>query len=96
MEKVENICSMIENEEEYLGKLTGYLSQLNETVSYILACAEDPANPFQINVEFVLQNLKDILYGIEQQDSVFLLDALRYGLMEIYKYGVDGLQSEEM
>ncbi|MCM1258661.1 MAG: hypothetical protein NC307_12505, partial [Roseburia sp.] len=93
--KVEYICRLIENEKEYLGELTGYLPILNETMVYILNCAQDPNIPFMINEQFVLQVLKDVLYGIEHQDSVFLLDTLRYGLLEIYCYGKKELQSEE-
>ena len=94
--RVDAICRLIENEDEYNGELTGYLPFLNQIISYLLGCSQNPAVSFTINEQFVLQVLQDILYGIEHQDSVFLLDALRYGLLEIYKYGIEELQSEEI
>lgn len=93
--KVEYICHLIENDKEYLGELTEYLPALNETIGFILSCAQNLEIPFMINEQFVLQVLKDVLYGIEHQDSVLLLDALRYGLLEIYCYGKKELKSEE-
>lgn len=98
IEKVDGICRLIENENEneYIGELTGYLPALNQTIRFILTSSQNPENPFMINEQFVLQTLKDILYGIENRDAVFLLDTLRYGLLEIYNYGKDELQSEEV
>lgn len=92
IEKVESVCSLIENEQEYMGELTEYLPVLNETIQYLLTCSRNPDIPLMIDGQFVLQLLKDILYGMEQQDSVFLLDALRYGLLELYSYSRDNLQ----
>lgn len=96
MDKLDRICSLIENEEEYASILNGYLTELNQTVNYLLLCSQDETNPFTINEQFVVQVLEDILYGMEYQDSVMLLDVIRYGLMEIYRYGKDELQSEEV
>lgn len=95
IERVENICQLIENREEYNEELTRYVGTLNKMVNDILACSQNAAIPFIINEEFVLQVLKDIIYGMENKDSVFLLDTLRYGLLEIYDYTVDELQSGE-
>lgn len=96
MNKVDFICQLIEDKKDYLGELAGYLPELNQTIGFMLECAGDPANPFIINEEFLLQVLRDILYGMEQQDTVFLLDVLRHGLMEIYRYGKEKLQSGEV
>lgn len=96
IEKLDQICVLIENEEAYAAVLNGYLPELNQTIHYILDCSQDATKPFTINEQFVVQVLEDILYGMEHQDSVILLDAIRYGLMEIYSYGRDGLQSEEV
>lgn len=92
IEKVESICNLIENEQEYMGELTGYLPVLNETIQYLLAYSQNPDIPLMIEEQFVVQLLQDILYGMEQQDSVFLLDALRYGLLELYCDSRDILQ----
>lgn len=96
MDKLNVICDLIENEKEYASTLNGYLTELNQTVNYLLLCSQDETNPFTINEQFVVQVLGDILYGMEYQDSVILLDVIRYGLMEIYRYGKDELQSEEV
>ena len=95
IERVENICRLIENREEYNEELTSYVGALNTMVNDILACSQNQAIPFFINEEFVLHVLKDIIYGMENKDSVFLLDTLRYGLLEIYYYTVEELQSGE-
>lgn len=94
IEKVDFICCQIEQEEEYLGELMEYLPVLNQVIQVILACAKDPEIPFDINEAFVLQILKDIIYGIEHKDAVFLLDTLRYGLQEVYRYTIMMLQGE--
>ncbi|MCM1256270.1 MAG: hypothetical protein NC307_00255 [Roseburia sp.] len=92
IDRVEAICGLIENEQEYMGELTGYLPMLNQTVNYLLTGSQSPEISFHIEEQFVIQLLNDILYGIEQQDTVFLLDALRYGLKELYSYCRDSLQ----
>lgn len=94
--KVNEICRLIENEEEYNGALNEYLPKLNLIINDLLLYAQDEESSFTINEQFVIQVLQDVLYGMEYQDSVILLDALRYGLLEIYSYGIDELQSEEV
>lgn len=94
MERIQHICCLIENGEAYLEELTTYLTALNRIIGAILSYAANQGNSFFINEEFVVQVLKDIVYGIEHKDSVFLLDVLRYGLLEIYSYTRDELQSE--
>lgn len=96
MDRLDKICDLIENEGEYTSILKEYLPVLNQTIHYILLCSQDPTISFDINEQFVVQVLEDILYGMEHQDSVILLDTIRYGLMEIYSYGKDELQSEEV
>ena len=95
VERVENICRLIENREEYNEELTSYVGTLNKMVNDILACSQNREIPFFINEEFVLQVLKDIIYGMENKDSVFLVDTLRYGLLEIYYYTIEELQNGE-
>ena len=93
IEIVKDICFLIENEEGYQERLAGYFPVLTETIEYILNCAHSPEISFVVNERFVIQVLKDILYGMEHQDSVFLLDVLRHGLLDLYEYGKDSLQS---
>lgn len=86
IETAEQIGNKIENGEEYMEDVREYLPSLNQMLTSIFQIAQKPETAFDINTEFVLQVLNDILYGIEHRDSVFLLDVLRYGLLEIYYY----------
>lgn len=86
IETAEEIGNKIENGEEYMEDIRDYLPSLNQMVTSIFQIAQEPDSVLEINAEFVLQVLNDILYGMEHRDSVFLLDVLRYGLLEIYYY----------
>ena len=88
---VEKIGDQIERGENYIEEIQGYLPSLNQIITEIFQMTE--ALP-ELNQEFVVQVLNDILYGIEHGDSVYLLDVLRYGLLEIYNYIKTELQSE--
>ena len=92
--KIKNICTLIEDEKEYIYELKANISKIQENICLILSYAQEGQHAFEINEEFVLQVLKDIVYGIEHQDAVFLLDALRYGLLQIYYYAAGELKSE--
>lgn len=95
IERVELIAKKIESNEAYMEELKGYLPMLNQTILTLFDVIQNCTIPIEINSEFVLQVLNDILYGIEQEDSVYLLDVLRYGLIEIYVYIGMELQREE-
>lgn len=86
IETAEEIGNKIENGEEYMEDIRDYLPSLNQMLTSIFQIAQKSDSVLEINVEFVLQVLNDILYGMEHRDSVFLLDVLRYGLLEIYYY----------
>lgn len=86
IEIVEDLSDKIEIGDDYLEQLKGYLPLLNQMIHTIFSLKEDPQVCLQIDLEYVMRVLKDILYGIEQDDRVFLLDSLRYGLLEIYYY----------
>lgn len=90
LETAMEIGNKIENGEEYMEEIRQYLPSLNELVTEIFRMAE---NGLEIDTKFVLQVLNDILYGIEHRDSVYLLDVLRYGLLEIYDYLADEFQN---
>ncbi len=93
LESAEKIGNKIENGEEYMEEIRQYLPSLNQLVTEIFRMAQDPENGLEIDTEFVLQVLNDILYGIEHRDSVYLLDVLRYGLLEIYDYLAEEIQN---
>ena len=86
-ERVEAIAARIEQGQPYMDELKSYLPTL--TISEV---NQNTANPFEIDQNFVLQVLNDIIYGIEKEDSVCLADVLRYGLLEIYDYAETELQ----
>ncbi|EOT23610.1 hypothetical protein VSQ32_15365 [Lachnospiraceae bacterium KK002] len=94
IELVEKISCKIESGEPYMESLRIYLPSLNQMVTTIINMVQVPEISLELNQAFVLQVLQDILYGIENEDSVFLLDVLRYGLLEIYHYVETELQSE--
>lgn len=93
IEVVETIANKIENGQTYMDELKAYLPKLNRVIIDILKNVND--KKIELNQNFVLQVLSDIIYGIEQEDSVFLEDVLRYGLIEIYDYVSAELQSED-
>lgn len=94
IELVEKIGDKIENRNPYMEDLREYLPFLNQIITTIVGLIQEPEISLELNQGFILQVLNDILYGIENEDSVFLLDVLRYGLLEIYHYVETELQSE--
>ena len=92
MECIVEITDKIDNRQEYMEELKKYLPYMNQVIPEILKKSEDPQIEFELNDEFVLQVLQDILYCIENEDSVFLQDVLQNGLMEIYKYTLSELE----
>ena len=85
-DQVLRIIDQIENKEPYMEDMRGYLTSLNEITKEIIRLTDDPQIVLDLNKQFYLQVLNDIMYGIENEDSVFLLDVLQYGLLEIYNY----------
>lgn len=83
---VGEITDKMENGENYFDELQGYLPPLNQMITEIFELINNPQIRLDVNRDFILQVLNDIAYGMEQEDRVFLLDVLRYGLLEIYYY----------
>lgn len=92
IEAVEAIGNKIEADEPYMDAMRAYVPSLSQMITTVYQLAEEGA--LQLSQEFVTQVLNDILYGMEQEDAVFLLDVLRYGLLEIYDYLLAELQKE--
>ena len=92
---VEQISIQIENGENYLEELKGYLPLLNQLIILLFEKIADPQIDLDVNQDFILQVLNDIIYGIEQEDTVYLLDVLRYGLLELFDYIMAELQGDE-
>lgn len=94
---IENICKItekIENRQDYMEDLKEYIPHMNQIIPKIINLSTDSRSNLDLNNEFVLQVLKDILYGVENEDSVFLQDVLQNGLLEIYKYIITELEGE--
>lgn len=89
IEQINRICNLIDNGEDYLGAAISELAEITEIMNVIL-------ENYDINEQFVLQVLKDIVYGVEQKDSVILRDTFRYGLLKIYSYVNENDQREEV
>ena len=94
IEIVQCICNKIENQEAYIEDIRGYLPSLNQMITSIFTNMQQGQISLELNQGFIIQALNDILYGIENEDSVFLLDVLRYGLLEIYGYISSELQKK--
>ena len=92
IEKLQNIVDKIKNNQPYIEDLIQYIPSMNQIIQMIFNLAEDNKVQLQINNQFVIQVLKDTLYGIEHEDPVFLQDVLQYGMLEIYKYIIDELE----
>lgn len=91
---VEQLTAKIENNEYYIDELRGYLPPLNRMIQQIFALYDQSMGRIELNIDFVVQVLQDIVCGIEHEDEVYLLDVLRYGLLEIYCYIETELQGE--
>ena len=94
METVAQIGDKIEKEEPYMNELKNYLPSLNQVIMSVFELVDHPQIQLDVSKEFILQLLNDIVYGIENEDSVYLLDVLRYGLLEAYGYISAELQGE--
>ena len=77
----------------YLEELNGSLPALNKIINGLFELLQTPEFGLEISTDFILQVLNDILYGIENEDAVFLLDVLRYGLLSVFYYIISELQS---
>lgn len=84
--KAEELAVKIEGGETYMEELKLYLPILNQTIMKLFEVIQNPENLLELSPDFVLQVLNDIIYGIENEDAVCLIDVLRYGLIELFDY----------
>ena len=96
IDTVREIGDQIEQDGDYMGKIQEYLPSMNQMIMGIVQMAQEQGSGLELDPGFVVQVLQDILYGMEHTDAVFLLDALRYGLLEVYYYVGAELQGGEM
>lgn len=76
IEQIEDVCNAIINKENYLEKMPKCINSINNAVLPIIESSEDMAPK-------VLQVLEDMMYGMTQNDEVFLLDVLRFGVLPL-------------
>ena len=69
---IDIICEKILQNAEYQQELQLCIQAMNDICPLLLQNNTTSQNTLQI--------LKDMMYGITQQDTVFLLDVLRFGL----------------
>lgn len=70
---LDDICEKMIQKENYQEKMSDCIQAVNGAV--IMIMEEQNSNQ-----EYILQLLEDMMYGMSQQDEVFLLDVLRFGL----------------
>lgn len=94
--KIGVIVQKIEIGEDYMSYVRTILPKLNQIMTEIFRLMQRSELQIELNIDFVVQVLQDIVYGIEQEDKVFLLDVLKYGLEEIFDYLIEMLAGEKM
>lgn len=85
----------IEAGEDYMPDMRTALPELNRIITEIFQKIQKSELQIDLNINFVMQVLQDVVYGIEQEDRVFLLDVLRYGLEEIFDYLIEMLAGDK-
>lgn len=93
--KIGVIVQKIEIGEDYMSYVRTILPKLNQIMTEIFRLMQRSELQIELNIDFVVQVLQDIVYGVEQEDKVFLLDVLKYGLEEIFDYLIEMLAGEK-
>lgn len=92
---VKSIIEKIEHEKEFEYELNRYLPDLSHMVKEIFSYIENGRLNIEIDMNFLLNVLQDVVYGVEQKDTVFLLDVLKYGLLEIFDYILETIKGAD-
>ena len=78
--QIKNICDAMLKKENYMDKMPECITSINHAImSLIEETGGDASN--------ILQVLEDMMYGMSQQDEVFLLDVLRFGILPLLEEG---------
>lgn len=72
------VCDALLKRENYLEKMPECIAAINQAVVPRMEEAEEKAS-------YILQVLEDMMYGMSQQDEVFLLDVLRFGVLPLFE-----------
>lgn len=70
---LDEVCKKVIQKENYMEDMPKCIEIVNGAVTMLMT--EEGYNQ-----EYILQLLEDVMYGMSQQDEVFLLDVLRFGL----------------
>lgn len=75
LEDINVVCELLEKKENKVGyeKMPFIINKLSPVMLKIL-------NSGEFNQEVILELLKDMMFAMENKDSVLLLDILRYGI----------------
>lgn len=76
--QIASVCDAMLKRDNYMEKMPECIIAINQAVVPRMEEAED-------EVSYILQVLEDMMYGMSQQDEVFLLDALRFGVLPLFE-----------
>ena len=76
--QITGICDAMLKRENYMEKMPECVAAINRAVVPRMQEAGDQAS-------YILQVLEDMMYGMSQEDKVFLLDVLRFGVLPLFE-----------
>lgn len=76
--QITSVCDAMLKRENYMEKMPECITAINQAVVPRMQEAGDQA-------AHILQVLEDMMYGMSQQDEVFLLDVLRFGMLPLFE-----------
>lgn len=76
-QQIVKICDKMLQKENYMEHMPDCINTINEAIIPRLEEEKD-------NTTVILHVLEDMMYGMSQQDEVFLLDVLRYGMLPLF------------
>ena len=75
LQLTEQLCQLMRDGEDYRTFLPGYVVAFQEALPAVLSAAGTEQAKW-------VALLEDMMYGMTQQDDVFLLDLMRFGIRE--------------
>ena len=76
--QITSVCDAMLKRENYMEKMPECITAINQAVVPRMQEAGNQAS-------YILQVLEDMMYGMSQQDEVFLLDVLRFGMLPLFE-----------
>ena len=78
--QITSVCDAMLKRENYLEKMPECITAINQAVVPRMEEADGADG-----ASYILQVLEDMMYGMSQQDEVFLLDVLRFGVLPLFE-----------